>query len=148
MKGFIDYRKALSREGIERGFQWINGSFVEDIERSQSRPPSDIDVVTFFHIPPGDTQMSLVDKSPTLFNMDEDFYREDRKRRYGVHAFMVCLDGSPTTLVQSSRLWYRTWSMNANLDLKGYIHVPLDPLDDMTGSDVLRSMERTVLKGM
>ena len=46
---FLEYRAALHEAGIHRELQWINGSFVEDIEQSpRERPPRDIDVVTLF----------------------------------------------------------------------------------------------------
>ena len=48
---FLDYRVALYQYGISEGFQWINGSFVENIEgrAPDHRQPKDIDVVTFFY---------------------------------------------------------------------------------------------------
>jgi hypothetical protein len=49
LTGLLDYRAALRNVGIMDGFQWLDGSFVEDVEAIRSRPPSDIDVVTFAH---------------------------------------------------------------------------------------------------
>ena len=40
-------RAALQAMGIKQGVQWLDGSFVEDIETLERRPPRDIDVVTF-----------------------------------------------------------------------------------------------------
>lgn len=46
LKGYLDHRAALLNLGIT-GFQWLDGSFLEDIEALESRPPGDIDLVTF-----------------------------------------------------------------------------------------------------
>ncbi|MCF5221032.1 hypothetical protein GIW34_22655, partial [Pseudomonas syringae] len=33
--------------GIVSGIQWLNGSFMENVEMLEGRPPNDMDVVTF-----------------------------------------------------------------------------------------------------
>ena len=43
---FLDFRERLTTEGLINGFQWLDGSFLEDIEVRESRPPKDLDVVT------------------------------------------------------------------------------------------------------
>jgi len=50
-RGLLRYRQELVNVGFTSGFQWISGSFLEDIENLESRPPNDIDVVTFCHRP-------------------------------------------------------------------------------------------------
>ena len=40
--GFLAYRRAIYLSGIEAGFQWVNGSFVENIESIAERRPSQI----------------------------------------------------------------------------------------------------------
>jgi len=47
----LDYRAALAAVGIQQGFQWLDGSFVEDCETMRGRAPGDIDVVTFAYRP-------------------------------------------------------------------------------------------------
>ena len=50
MERFLAYRAALHQWDVTQGFQWINGSFVENLEQSSyPRPPRDIDVVTFYY---------------------------------------------------------------------------------------------------
>lgn len=50
-QGFLSYRKMLRGLGIVNGFQWVDGSFTEQIEAIEGRDPNDIDIVTFFHRP-------------------------------------------------------------------------------------------------
>lgn len=47
LRGFVALRQELWSLNL-RGFQWMDGSFVEDIEVQENRSPGDIDVVTFF----------------------------------------------------------------------------------------------------
>lgn len=47
LRGFLALRQELWSLNL-RGFQWMDGSFVEDIEVQENRSPGDIDVVTFF----------------------------------------------------------------------------------------------------
>lgn len=43
LTGLLAYRDALRAFGLHEGFQWIDGSFVERLDRE----PGDIDIVTF-----------------------------------------------------------------------------------------------------
>ncbi|MDD3108174.1 MAG: hypothetical protein PHV49_03055 [Alistipes sp.] len=47
LKGFVSFRMQMIENGIIHGYQWIDGSFSENIEESECRNPNDIDVVTF-----------------------------------------------------------------------------------------------------
>ncbi|MDA1231040.1 MAG: hypothetical protein O2856_09720 [Planctomycetota bacterium] len=46
------------------GFQWLDGSFLEDIELGDGRPPRDLDVVTVYWGYDLAFQAALVSKSP------------------------------------------------------------------------------------
>jgi hypothetical protein len=46
LDGLLSYRLALTTAGMVDGFQWLDGSFTEDVETLQRRSPNDIDVVT------------------------------------------------------------------------------------------------------
>lgn len=100
-KGFLKFRSALHNAGLIDGFQWVNGSFLEDIENIEGRKPVDIDVVTFFHLPDGETQEQIATASPNLFK------RSFTKNTYHVDAYFVQLNSnSPEWLVERSAYWY------------------------------------------
>jgi hypothetical protein len=44
IEGLLRLRATLRQAGLDRGFQWVNGSFTEDVETEQRRAPNDIDV--------------------------------------------------------------------------------------------------------
>lgn len=48
LQGFLKHRKGLADAGIVSGFQWVDGSFVQ---QDITRPPADIDTVIFFERP-------------------------------------------------------------------------------------------------
>jgi hypothetical protein len=56
LDGLLRYRAALASIGISNGFQWVDGSFVENCETIRQRPPGDVDVVTFAQRPPAAVQ--------------------------------------------------------------------------------------------
>jgi hypothetical protein len=39
--GLLDYRAALAKVGFVRGFQWLDGSFTEDVEAHAQRAPQE-----------------------------------------------------------------------------------------------------------
>ena len=45
---YLDFRERLRVEGLTNGFQWLDGSFLEDVEAREGRAPKDIDVVTVY----------------------------------------------------------------------------------------------------
>ena len=66
LKELLDYRAALHQLGLISGFQWLDGSFMEDVETQESRSPNDVDVVTYFSLPSGETQATLFAKAGNL----------------------------------------------------------------------------------
>lgn len=131
--GLLGFRRALHAAGLSAGFQWIDGSYLEDIERIESRAPADMDVVTFFHLPQGETQRSFALSRPELFN------HADTKARYHIDAYFVPLDDNPPPiLVERSAYWYSLWSHRRNGQWKGYLQIDLAPTYDSAASAELR----------
>ena len=44
LSAFLEYRAELHSIGLVRGFQWVNGSFVENSEIRHGLPPNGIDL--------------------------------------------------------------------------------------------------------
>lgn len=127
--GLLDFRATLHAAGLANGFQWVDGSFLEDIEKTESRAPSDMDVVTFFHLPLGQSQKSFASVHPRLFD------HADTKNRFHVDAYFVPLDDNPPAcLVQRSAYWYSVWSHRRNGLWKGYLQIDLAQTDDATAN--------------
>lgn len=125
LRGFLDFRAELHKLGVQQGFQWLDGSFVEDIENLELHSPNDIDVVTFFHLPEGETQASLYNKNKSLFD------KHQAKATFCVDAYTHIL-GEPTKDydVRQISYWYSMWSHRRNDMWKGFIQVELGPTSD------------------
>lgn len=122
--GFLDFRAALRETGIPEGFQWVDGSFVEDTAR-HDREPRDIDVVTFFRLPVGQTEQAFFEQHAALVE------RSAVKAVYHVDSFFVPLDTTHLRyFVRQVALWNTLWSHTRELEWKGYLEVDLlDPED-------------------
>ena len=117
---FLEYRAALHQWEISEGFQWINGSFVENVEqRSPSHTPRDIDVVTFFHGSETATlAQQLFDPETTTSNFNVDAYGIELGGRLDVG-----------TAVLIGHL-HSLWSHRRDHIWKGFLQVDLDPEQD------------------
>lgn len=124
LDGFLRYRSALHACGLVAGTQWIDGSFVENIEALENRPPKDVDVVTFFHTPAGLTEQDIASKNPRLFIHDAV------KREYHVDGYPVGIKGNLGQLLQQSTYWYSLWSHTRTKRWKGYVALDLAPTND------------------
>ncbi|MDD2705136.1 MAG: hypothetical protein PHU07_07375 [Acidocella sp.] len=134
LQGLLDYRQALYTAGIVDGFQWLDGSFMEDVESHQGRSPQDIDVVTYFGIPVGETQRTIAQKSPHLFNHGWV------KAKYKVDSYYEVLgEAFAERHVLKLSYWYSMWSHNRNQTWKGFVRVNLDPTEDAFALQVLQS---------
>ena len=135
---FLDYRDALHQAGISEGFQWINGSFVENIEQSsRRRPPEDIDVVTFFF------------RDESAREGYEDLFDPDiTKQNFDVDGYGIEL-GRPLAVVTAMDIGYfhGMWS-HRRVDhvWKGFIQVDLDPEEDPPAQDRLRTIKEDLEK--
>ncbi len=134
LDGYLRYRALLHSAGLVKGFQWLDGSFLEHVELMDSRAPNDIDVVTFYRLPPGMTQRELVQGNPTLLDS------ANLKSRYRVDAYTVDLGMDPERLASRSAYWYSVWSHRRSQLWKGFVQVDLAPTEDMTAAATLLSL--------
>jgi hypothetical protein len=122
LQGFLRYRAALHATGLIDGFQWLNGSFLEDVETLEGRAPRDLDVVTFIHTP---VDLELNDEAARLFD------QAVAKERFRVDAHVVELDYlTPRELTSWSAYWYSLWSHRRNQVWKGFLQIELAPDQD------------------
>ena len=117
LRGWLDHRAAMRVIGIDKGFQWLDGSFVEDKE------PNDLDLVIFPHRP------ETPDWSAwrPLFNLNPQvFDRRTVKERFRLDVFYVQLDANPESLVSLTRYWLQLFShQHETTRWKGMLRVRL-----------------------
>jgi hypothetical protein len=136
LSGFLGYRSALHAAGLTRGFQWLDGSFVENVELIEKRSPNDTDVVTFFHLPPGTTQRQLAEQHPGVVD------HGGLKKTFRVDAYLVHLGVEPERLARESAYWYSIWAHRRSEVWKGFVQVDLGPTEDALAQSLLDSLAR------
>lgn len=124
--GFLNYRQKLRDMGLRDGFQWIDGSFVEDSEANRGRPPADLDVVTFAAI------LSLRSNHAELVECLRVnavlFCRDSLRANYGCDAYYVDTTSlSPAGLVASAAYWCNLFGHDRKDALwKGFVRIDLN----------------------
>lgn len=122
LKGLLDYRAALHSMALTQGFQWLDGSFSEDVELLEKRPPKDIDVVSFIHTP---TAFPVTPVDPDVLDHDH------AKATYLVDAYFVEINRlPPDNLIRKSTYWYSIWSHRRTQEWKGYLDIDMSPAED------------------
>lgn len=133
LTGLMSYRAAWHRAGVTSGFQWLDGSFLENIEETENRAPRDMDVVTFFHIPAGHNQSSLFPHIRSLLDT------KAAKIEFSVDAYGIPLDGAyEERKIANTTYWYSMWSHRRSGLWKGFLQVNLDPATDAACSSLIQ----------
>ena len=137
LSGLLNFRAALHGVGLTRCFQWIDGSFVEDVESSRGRAPADIDAVTFFYIPEGHTEESFASAFPDFFNP------RAMKWDFGIDAYLAGINPNDlATFARRAAYWHDIWSHTRDGLRKGCVEVDLDPREDESARAALDAMSR------
>ncbi len=138
INGLLRYRALLQQAGVGAGFQWINGSFVEDVERIRGRPPADIDVVSFISLPTGVSELDFYGSHGEIF--DRDYI----KSYFPIDGYIVAMDPTrPETVLLAIRnavYWYSVWSHTREHRWKGYIELDLDSEGDPGAWQLIQEM--------
>lgn len=143
LRGLLSFRNELRAIGIVDGWQWMDGSFVENIEQIRRRPPADIDLVTFSRVPG-----NIVEKRQVVVANMDLFDRNRTKARFSCDAFFVDLDKKPELLVDDTRYWFGLFSHQRDTSLwKGMVKIPLQ-VDDDAASAMLDQIERELQGGL
>lgn len=125
LEKFLDFRDRLRGEGLTNGFQWLDGSFLENIEAQENRAPRDIDVVTVYWGYDLPFQAGLFTKFP------ESASRSLAKANYFVDHFPFDAGYNPNFTVESTRYWILLFSHNRLGVWKGMLKIELNtPVDD------------------
>lgn len=123
-EGFLNLRAELFALGIQ-GFQWLDGSFLENIELEEGRDPKDLDAVTFVTDP-----ARLADLDTKLRTKPELLDRAHVKATYFADHFWVPLGSRVIDVVDQTRYWYALFSHCRDRVWKGMLVVALVPTAD------------------
>lgn len=121
LRGLLAFREALRSIAIVTGFQILDGSFLEDCEHTRQRPPSDIDLVTFSHLPvPAQEARAFLGEHIALFDT------AGVKQTYSCDAYFVDLAKDARYVVQDTMYWYGLFSHQRDTFMwKGLVTIPM-----------------------
>lgn len=131
--GLLEYRRLLDRHGYSDGLQFIDGSFVENVEVRESRDPGDIDVFSFLMRP------AAYQQDPNLWATvgfpawaGELMDRDKNKARFLLDTYGIAVDQhGRLTLINETIYWYSLFShRRVTREWKGFVIMPLNPPDD------------------
>ena len=107
LDGLLRYRAELRSLGFSHGFQWLDGSVVEDVEALEDRVPNDMDVVTFAHPP---ASMNKAEINQMMASRPDLLDHDQCKLGFRCDTAIVNLTTSPEWLMTQTRYWYGLYS--------------------------------------
>jgi len=139
--GLLAFRARCIQMGIAIGFQWLDGSFLENIEQSENRSPRDLDVVTFFE-PPSDPAAAHLLVQNIGANFPDFLDSRLSKANFHLDHFPVNLrPPQASALVENTRYWTGLFSHRRNGIWKGMLRVDLNTaVDDATALSYLATV--------
>jgi len=120
LDGFLQFRIRLRSEGLRQGFQWLDGSFLEDIETREGRPPADLDLVTIYWGYDMAFQTALAKRFPEFISPVQS------KATFRVDHYPFDASHDPAKTVEWSRYWAQLFSHNRQGVWKGMLRIDLD----------------------
>lgn len=135
LQKFLDFRKRTVNSGIKVGFQWLDGSFLENIEESEGRNPNDLDVVTFY----GGLTMNDQFMAKTFF--PEFFSPKMAREKFSVDHYAIDFNFDPDVTIDQTRYWLQLFTHKRNGIWKGMLKIPLNTVkDDENALNYLKSL--------
>jgi hypothetical protein len=128
LNGLLDLRQALRGVGIVSGEQWIDGSFVENVEVIRGRAPGDVDVVTFAARPVLDDV-----RWRQTINANLDIFDSKRaKSKFGCDHYFLDTLKRPELLIADTTYFYGLFShQRASALWKGMLALPIVSDDEL-----------------
>lgn len=135
LSAFLEYRAELHSIGLVRGFQWVDGSFVENAEMRRGRGPNDVDVVTFF----SDYDARNEDEFIQSFIPLAD--NEAVKERYNLDVYFEYVRPEKWgEVIDAAVYWYSMWSHTREGFWKGFVSLDISPAEDLEAKKFLDGM--------
>jgi hypothetical protein len=137
--GFLEHRRRLAEIGLV-GMQWVDGSFVENVENTQNRPPEDVDVVTFHGRPSSMAGNQAAWASLVNDNL-ELFMPTQSKVEFRVDAYFVDISLGPANLIKQTAYWFGLFShKRLTSQWKGLLEIPIDLAETVRAQLTLASL--------
>jgi hypothetical protein len=135
LKNFLKFRSSLRSLGLLNAIQWLDGSFLEDIEQQAKRAPRDLDCVTIYWGYDRAFQNGLVSSLPEFADPISC------KKRFQLDHYPFDAGYSPLNTVEMSRYWAQLFSHNRLGIWKGMLSISVNtPIEDSSALSHLQSL--------
>lgn len=124
LRGLLAFRQRIGQLDVVDGFQWLDGSFLEDVEMLENRPPNDMDVVTFYRKSGPEFEQNVMDHFPEFRD------RHLSKANYRLDHFPVDVTADPFLTVEFARYWIGLFSHRRSRVWKGMLSIGLNTMDE------------------
>lgn len=130
LQGLFEFRAELRQYGFVAGFQWLDGSFTEDVE-SVGRQPNDIDVVTLAYRPHGlEADLKAWGGFVAEQGAGGIFDRDRNRENFSCDTFFIDLNAPPHVVARQAAYWNALFSHRRDtFQWKGMLALPLH-IDD------------------
>lgn len=141
LSGLLAFRQALRDAGFADGFQWVDGSFVENCETVKGRPPGDVDVVSILYRPAGFTddpewEQFIEDRSADIFDGTHI------KATFFCDSYFIDLGIEPDLIAEQCAYWFGLFSHQRDtFRWKGLVQIDLDDDDEAAVQLALRQQQ-------
>lgn len=136
LNGLLSFRNNLHQIGLINGFQWLDGSFLEDIEAQEKRAPNDLDMITMYWGYDYLFQEEMIRQLPAFVDRDiakADFLLDHFGFDVGIHPFAT---------VEITRYWIQLFTHNRNRVWKGMVRIELNtPIEDANALQLLQNLQ-------
>lgn len=123
LKGLLNFRQRMSQNGIINGFQWLDGSFIENIEITEKRPPRDLDLVSFY----GD--LTIEEQKVKRKQFIEFFNPSLAKDKYKLDHYAVDYSFRPEVTIEMTRYWIQLFTHNRLGVWKGILRLEMNTVE-------------------
>jgi len=138
----LKYRSLLHSFGYVDGVQFIDGSFVENVETREGRDPRDIDIFSFLIRPVQYHGNDPLWQSTGFAQWTGEIVNQSlNKQRYQLDTYAIAVDqAGPLQLMNETIYWYSLFShKRVTQEWKGFVAVPLNASDDQTALSAIIS---------
>lgn len=134
LRGWLQHRTLLRSLGFTHGFQWVDGSFVEQ------KTPNDIDVVSFVWVA---NRFDPNEFNALCVRHPDAFVRQIVKSTYRVDQQICDFAGDPESIVGVTRYFLGLFSHRRDDNLwKGMLEIRLDSeADDITALEFVNRID-------
>ena len=124
LRGFLEFRQELETRGLSHGSQWLDGSFLEDVETLEVCLFNDLDLLTVFWGCDRTFLDALMAAFPAFIDPTES------KRQFRLDHFPLWANESPWGAVENTRYWIQLFTHRRDGVWKGMLKIPLGTAPD------------------